>query len=668
MDKEKSTFSMSVMTISLALYSAGILWAAPSVPVPTMGEKAAKNIEEGIIPAGLAETEMSPVTVAAHSFGVPIRNTGVSVTRIEASTMEKEGVYSLDGAIARAPGVYINNEAGQRGAMSPVRVRGLNSATYTLTVVDGIRISDANVVGSAFFGTQSLLGFGSVEVVRGPQGALYGAQAVGGIISLSLPTGTGEPSYKLFAEGGSFGSFTGAASAQGRVDKLSYSLLGGYETTQNDPQHPARYGVAPGSMDFSQYFESAKLQYAINDKSRLSFSIRRSDAKYEVPSYQPEQITRLKDTMDFTLMSASYEADLTRIWSTELLLGYYGYNYAEYGERDWGYGMGPEDAYAATDYHKTQVEWKNLLKWNDQWKTSIGTAWDRVDYLNPPNIPKNGHVESIYSAYAEQFWTPLAGLDFSLAGRWEHYDQWGNQSAWRFGSSWMVTGEESPTRLFATVGSGFRAPTQVDLYGWGGYNGNPNLNPTDAIGYDLGIEQKLDKNHTLTLTGFWTHLSDMIDASNMSLPPVNAGSADSYGMESAVVGDFKDAWNSGYTVAYTYTNPVDKEGKQLACTARHVVSADIHTSPIESVTVGLGLESALRRTNFGGASPAYVDDYCNMRLYVRWKVSENVTLHARVENLLNQEYMLSDQSSPWDYTAPTPARRIGFFGGATIEF
>ena len=649
---------------ALALSSAGIVSAATPKTPQSLGVQAAQSVQEKSSKLALSTTQLPPVTVAAHSFGVPVQNTGVSVTKLEVAPLEKEGIYNLDQALQRVPGVYVNNESGQRGANSPIRLRGLNSAAYTLTVVDGMRISDANVPGSAFFGTQSLMGFGSMEVVRGPQGAVYGAQAVGGIIALTLPTGSGEPSYKLFAEGGSFGSFTGAASTQGEVGKLSYSILTGYESTQNDPQHPRRFKNDPGFMDYSQIFESGRLVYSICDKSSLSVSFRHSDNKFERPGYGDSEITRLKDTHDMTLVSATYKAELSRFWSTELLAGYYGYNFEEKGFLQSNFG--DFDNYSATDYYKTQVEWKNLLTWNKEWKTSLGVAWDRMNYTTPNTLLHP--VDNVYAGYAEQFWSPLEGLDFSLAGRWENYEKWGNQSAWRFGSSWQVAGKDSSTRLFGTVGSGFKAPTQVDLFGWGSYSkGNPNLKPTDAMGYDLGIEQKLNETHTLTVAGFWTHLSDII----VGMDPINNGKANAYGVESALTGSFEDAWNSGYSLAYTYTNAYDKEGKQLPCTARNVVNADIYTSPIESVTVGLGLESSMGRANFTFGDNKRVDDYCNMRLYVRWKTTETLTLHARVENLLNQEYMLSDERST--YAGQTSggffnARRIGFFAGATLEF
>lgn len=588
--------------------------------------------------------------------------------------MEEHGVYSVDDALRYVPGVYVANQEGQRGSGSTVRIRGLNSSSYTLTVVDGIRVSDANMTGSSFMGTQSLLGFQEIEVVRGPQGAVYGAQAVGGIVSFALPTGKGDPSLRLFAEGGSFGSFTGAAIAQGEINQLAYYIMGGYETTQNDPQYPrSPYTNDPGYQDYNQWFEAAKFVLSLNDKSRVNFSFRHSDNTYERPEYDPasawggtDMIYRSKDKYNFTFFSGSYEAELTKQWTTELLAGYYSTDFDEYAS-----GQTMMSDYG-NEYRKWQIEWKNQIEWNDQWKTTLGTAWDHAKYTQRGATPRNNtETENIFALYAEQFYSPVEGLDFSVAGRWEHYERWSNQFSWRLGSSWQVTGKDSPTRLFATVGSGFQAPSLIDLGGYGdpsGYNywlPNPDLDPTEAIGYDIGIEQKLDRNNTVKVTGFWTHIDDVIVTQNYS-QRINNGKADAYGVEVAFYGEFKDMMDSGYQISYTYTNPIYGsglyDGKQLPATARHTISADLYTTPWEPVTVGIGVTAAMKRTNYD-AAPNYLDNYSNVRVFAKWKVAKNITIHGRIENLLNDKYVLADE-----YYAPLKARRVGFFGGVTIDF
>lgn len=663
MHRNKFALHSSALQLGLAL-TAGISLAAT---IPTMGEEAAKDAAKQ-----KQETVLAPVTVAAHAFGVPMENTGVTVTKISVDKMISEGILTVDDALRRAPGVYVPRTYGQVGSDNQVVIRGLAAGgmggSYTLSVIDGIRVSGSSDAEGMFFSNQSLFGFDQIEVVQGSQGAVYGGQAVSGVMSFQLPEGQGDPSYKVFLEGGSFQSFTSAAIAQGKVDSLSYYVMGGYASTKNDPQF-RKQGLVTTEPDMgaSQWYEAARIGYDINEKSKVNLSFRRSDNRYEYPEtaydndYNVIGLGGDKNHTNSTLFSGSYEAQLSHVWSTELIAGYY--------RQD----RKVEETWMRSQFYKTQLEWKNSLAWNDQWRTNVGTSWDREDYMQNASYSMDGEVketDNIWAVYAEQFYSPIKSLDFSVAGRWEHYDTWSNQATWRFASSWKVTGEESPTRLFTSIGSGFKAPTYIQRYGWGNtYVGNEDLDPIKSISYDLGIEQKLMENHTLTVTGFLTQLRDVIKGSGYKSAYgvdalTNEGRALSTGVETSLKGDFKDAWDSGYTVAYTYTDAKlttgALEGKQLAMSARHTIAADLHTSPIKDVTAGIGMYSAMGRMDNGRAE---LDDYCDMRLFASWKVNDNITLHARIENLLNQKYRLQNSFDP-----KYDARRIGYFGGVTITF
>lgn len=622
---------------------------------------------------------LSEITIASHLIGVPYDSSGVSSTIINPRELEEQGLTTLSQGLARVPGVYVldGGSTNQRGSSGQVKIRGMNKETYALLMVDGMRISDVNRSGDAMFGLTNMFTTGHIEVVKGSQGAVYGSGAVGGVVGMMTPEGEGDPSWRIFSEVGSNGSYTGYTVAQGVVNKLSYFVGVGFETTENDPDYVCERNFInspSGKNDFHQFQEALKLGYALNDKVKFNVTYRRVDADAENPEYDPvyngygtDMIYTTKDKHRSNLVTGSVDAELTKIWATSFMTGFYDYHYNQRMNVDSKYPYEPFNQ----DHSKVQLEWRNQLKFNDQFKTVVGMAWDRTQY---DTTYTNDQLESIYGFFAEQFWSPVESLDFSFAARLDHSTVWGDQFTWRYANSWKVTGKDSPTRLFGSVGSGFRAPTYFERYGcyssgWAPTVGNPDLSISRSLGGDIGIEQRLYKQHYATVTGFWTRINNQIGTATVDnefgyadhYTFKNYSYATSAGVETALRGDFNDAWETGYTFAYTYTLPKSDEGHQLESTARHTISADIHTSPIENVTTGVGIVAGLNRTNWDSSR---LDDFITLRWYARWQVTKNLSLHIRVENICNEKYAIQRsynnvQSLAWG---------TAVMGGLTLDF
>lgn len=629
------------------------------------------------------------VTVASHFIGVPYGSSGVSSTVINPAQLEQEGLHTLTSGLSRAPGVYVldGGSTYQRGSVSQVRIRGLNKSTYTLAMVDGMRISDANQYGDNIFGLTSLFTTGQVEVVKGSQGAVYGNGAVGGVVAMNTPEGEGKPGVTIFSEAGSHSSYTGYVTSQGVINDLSYFVGAGYETTKNDPNYVGTGGYlnsVKGKNDFHQFQEALRLGYKLNDKVKFNMTYRRTDASLESPIFDPvddwgfgtNTIYTAKDKTRSNLVTGSVDAELTKVWTTSFMAGYYDLHFAQQQPEEYPYASP-----FSSDHSKVQTEWRNQLTWNKKFKTVLGMAWDRTDFKYESSYKKSEELQNTYGFFGEQFWSPTESLDFSFAARLDHDTVWGNQFTWRYANSWKVTGKDSPTRLFGSVGSGFLAPTSFQRFAdsnFGGviYKGNPDLSISKSLGGDLGIEQRIHKSHYVTVTGFWTRIDNQI--TDVFTPTYesswkNMGHATSAGVETALTGKFHDAWDTGYKFAYTYTMPRNEGGHQLALTARHTLSADLHTSPIEDVTTGIGVIVGLNRTNYSASGVDAdgvnmydrLDDFITLRWYARWQVTKNVALHVRVENITNEKYMIQNDTYS---KVQTLAWGAAILGGVTIEF
>jgi iron complex outermembrane receptor protein len=419
-----------------------------------------------------------------------------------------------------------------------------------------------------------------------------------------------------------------------------------------------------------------RLGYDVNDKVKVGFTYRRLDSYFEYPTPYVDydqwpavtdpHLYNTEDKNRSNLVTGRVDAEITKLWSTSFMIGHYNMDYSTHTP---GFDFQPN----VMCNRRFQTEWRNALTWNKEWKTVAGMAWDRSDYMSENNYVAKDEWQSTLAFFAEQMWAPTDNFDASVALRLEHDSVWNNHFTWRYSNSWKVTGKDSPTRIFGSVGSGFRAPTYFEQYAANyGYVGNPDLDVSKSLGGDLGVEQRLADNHYASVTGFWTRINDEIGTRSVGTWPNsyttydNFSHATSYGVEVAFKGQFKDAWNSGYYANYTFTMPKrDSIGKyetiQMANTARHTINAEVYTSPVEKLTVGFGVTSAMGRTDYNYAR---LDNFFTARLFARYQVTDNVAFHVRVENLFDQNFIITN-----DYNfGPRQARGLGVFGGVTVEF
>src|SRR3954465_11668546 len=152
-------------------------------------------------PEANAQVVYSPTAVAT-----PARDIASSVTVITAADIEREQRRTVPDALANVPGLNIVQTGGPGGQTS-VFMRGTN-ANQVKVLIDGIDVSDPSNPNRSFdFGQLLTADIARIEVLRGPQSGLYGADAIGGVISIITKKGDGPPKATAVVEGGSFGTF-----------------------------------------------------------------------------------------------------------------------------------------------------------------------------------------------------------------------------------------------------------------------------------------------------------------------------------------------------------------------------------------------------------------------------------------------------------------------------
>ena len=623
----------------------------------------------GVSPALMADevpiTTLAPITVSAHGgSGIPYDQSGVSVTVLDPKELREEGVTNLGEALTRVPGVQVQPGGGsmQRGNVSPISIRGMSKGQYILPMMDGLRIydnSDGCNLTPNMVSRTNMFDLGTLEVLRGSQGTLYGSGAIGGVIYMETPEGQGDPSFSIFNEFGSFNSYTGNVTAQGSQDALSYFFSATYETTDNDLERVD--GSKPEDKNAGHYEnwqEALRLDYRPDKDTHARITYRRSDGRYHNPGNWGEPHYKYRTN----LVSAALEKRISHAFATELSGGYYGADYM--------FGRGTN-----RDLRNLQLNWRNEYRWCRHQATTAGLAFMHSEYTaddNGTSARNRQNNENTYSLFAEHRVTPFKGWENTFALRLDQSDVYDALYTLRAASSWSFNNDR--TRLSGSISRGYKTPTAFERMngqfttGWETtYQGNPNLDCQTSWSADLGIEHEWIENHTIGVTVFWIRTEDAINPDYNTDPYTfyNAAGTDTCrGIELSLNGTWEDQWNTGYTLSLTLCDPKADNGEQLKNTARQVWGADIHTSPFEGFTTGIGLAAASGSTGWDGSR---LDAYYTLRWYASYKVNEHLTLHMRVENLTNQKFVSNpDDYGIYSHSWLNPGTAV--YAGCTITF
>lgn len=571
---------------------------------------------------------MGPLVVSALRTPREASTVTSEVAIIDPQDMQKRGIYELRDALNDAPGVISTSTVGGTGAAGSVFIRGTTTA-YTQVVIDGVRLGDSAAQLGNILGASRSYDVGRIEVLRGPQGAIYGGESIGGVLWMETPRGTGENKFSSTFEGGSFQTFLSHASEQGEEGGLSYFLSGGLERSDGDHT----------MQGYRHYNTALRLEAKTNDTWTLGTTLRMADSYYENGGESD-------DYFDSALATVYAHGVISDVWTTRVLASCYQESYdsdSAFGN----YGTDLRDMAIANDHEITLADGLRLL------------AGGFVHHTTYRNTIGTDESRDRYGLHGVLEWDATDALTCTAALRWEDYDDFGDELTWRIGLSQELA--NLGTTLRAGIGSSFRAPTYLDLYGSSFGPGNPALNAESALGWDIGITQKLGPHHQLELAYFRNLIDDRINSS--FAPPVNIpGTTASDGIELGMSGKFLHE-SLSYRLAWTWLH------RSMSDQPRNAATASLDWQATDKLSLGIGATHLASRS--WGSLP--LSSYTVARIHGSYQLNEQVRLHARIENALDADYELFGLRG-WSYGGYTqpdsfvPAPGLGIFAGVTVDF
>lgn len=591
------------------------------------------------------EDSLEATTILANRIATDLSKTGNAITLIDPSEFEQAGVFQLDETLRYTPGVIAESTGGQLGTISSLFLRGTNT-NHTHVRIDGMRISGSNISSGNFLGGAGISGLSQIEIIRGPQGALYGGDAIGGVLGLYSQKGEGEPSGQFCLEGGSHQSWRSSLSLQGQLDRFSYALNLGYQITEND---------LPNN-DYEQFSQNLRLDYDVNDDFSLGMTVRSFQSDLRRPNYSDPAFARdADDDSQSALITFFSEFKLNDIWSTKITFGNY-------------YEIYDSNNFSSPNSFKTRGKkragyWDNTLQWNERHTTVAGIVYEKTNYRYISQffgVSEDSRNSKQYGAYIHHSWDVIDALTLNTGIRWENYDSYGDEFTFRGNVAYRI--ENTGTKLRASLGKGFRPPSFIELFGFGG-GSNFNLRAESSRGWDIGIDQAFnDDQYQVSVTWFENRIKDRID-SVFGPPPLflttnfnTSGISRTRGLELAASGKWLNERLKA-DLNYTWLD------ETLSGQPEHSAGLRIDAKLTDKLDAGIGATYRDERT-FGGNK---LDSYIVANLHANYQINDSLTLHTRVENLFDKDYELASFGSG-AFRSVFPARGRGLFAGLTYRW
>ena len=578
---------------------------------------------------------INPITVTGYHYPKKLTETGSAVTVITNEEIEQSGMQYVSQVLSATAGFQAYKSGGPQ-SLTRAFLRG-NETDHTLVLINGMKIVDSSTGrGSVDLERLKVTGVERIEVLRGSQSAIYGSEAIGGVINIILKRGTIKPVKYLNLE------------ASNRLDK---DISTGFSGNVEDLYFAVSYNHSEGPGISAA---EKSLGYHENDS-------------YDIDSANL--------VLDYDLNTSTELSLITRVFISE-------------NEED----DAPSGPFLDADRNSNLLDWQSALSLNKKYElfsvnASIETArarryqlknarkfrWyiadlniGKLKFTVPVNTKEKfifgveterAHMDTQdqYNAYdfkvssSSSFYSytnnTIKNLFLDGSFRSNHHDLFGLSTTYRLAASYIIF--DSGFRLHSSYGTGYRAPTLDEIYG---SYGSITIKEETSRSRDIGIEySSLNKNFVTDLTFFSTQIDNLIGYGPApGYKSSNQGSAQNNGIEVFMkyIPNNNIIINSHYNFLTTNNNgrSLSRRKKHYGKTSINWVPEDLNMLSINSIAE---YHSNARDGAFAGG---HIAGYALFHSNVNYTVDVNTKVQFKIENVLDQNYSEADTAGTYGRT------------------
>lgn len=616
-----------------------------------------KTIHFSLIAAALIATR----TFAAEDLGKIVVTTPTQTAQklddvtsnvdvITAADIEARGYTTVAQALGYIAGVSTVSNGGP-GQNTSLFLRGMDSS-HTLVLIDGVRYNDPTSLSGAPWADLMVDDIAQIEVVKGAQSGIWGADASAGVINIITKKAAAGTHASAHLEGGSFGTWKYGATLSHATEK--YYLKASYNIVDTD----GFTAVAPYGEDIDAFEDdpyknkTLNIQAGVNFNAdnRLSLSHTRIEGEGDADpydnnlfNYDPNGKYGFKSTYTFT------KANFSHTDSIETL--------NLYAQRS-DFSRTYPDATFGQHYDGKIDEYGINSKFGYRTKDFILVGVDRKEYSHENDIDRSYDSTGVFATNSNIFEGMLGGTTILTESlRYDNYSDFKSKTTGKIGLKHIHSHIKGLVSSF-NYGTAYNVPTMYQLFD--PFSGNTDLSPESTKSYDVTLAYKDFK-----VTYFNNQIDDMIDyVSNYDADGnwIGGGYANVSGtsnIDGLEVAYQKEVYkNTLLTTSYTHLFKAENhEGKALARRAKDTFNLALDYYGFDKLHIGADVQYIGERYDRADKQGEQTGKYALFNMTADYQLTDNIQVYGKIENIGDKYYQ-----SVYGYASSPRAFYVGVRG------
>jgi vitamin B12 transporter len=590
---------------------------------------------------GESSPEIEEILVNGSLIPIAASQSANAFTVIDQETIQNRAALSLSDLLRDVAGLAVSR-SGVAGSFTQIRARGAE-ANHLLVLIDGVEAGDPSQEDAVNWGTLTSDDIERIEVIKGPQSALYGSDAISGVVNITTRRAQNPLSASFYSDVGSFATKRSGIIVGHEQD--GYDVRFSVNQINTDGQNISRVGNEKDGYDNNTHTLSAGLE--LNDQLDVTLSVRQSEGFIEQDSDNDNDgfVEDQDEVSDFKNKIRGFQANFIsadKQWQHRLKLSRTSNSNQQYAD---------SVASMMTSSSKNQYQYVGSKFWDSSsQRLSVLLESEKQGFSQQgpltwwgadPNQFRESTTDSVGAEFRSQL---TARLTYALSIRHDDNSEFDNATTQKFEASYQT----KIGRLRGAYGTAVKNPTFSERFGtYTNFIGNSNVKPEKSESWEIGLDRELDgADMTVSATIFNAELENEIDGSHWAgtgFTAVNKeGLSKRQGVEltaSGKIGNMMD-----FNASYTYTDSIEPDGDSYddeIRRPRHIASLNLAWNPVNRLHINTNVQFNGSQTDYFFAQPretVTLDSFTLVNLSANYNATKNLAVYMHLNNLLDEDY------------------------------